>query len=109
MCAIGKSQSPIDLKNPVKGDLKPLKTDYKPSATDIVNNGHTVQVNFGAGNTLLVDGREYELKQFHFHSPSENKLNGKQFPLEAHLVHADNPSSRALTSLEPATCRLERT
>ncbi|MGZ8992767.1 MAG: carbonic anhydrase [Burkholderiaceae bacterium] len=99
MCAIGKSQSPIDVKNPVKGDLKPIKTDYKPNATNIVNNGHTVQVNFGAGSMLMVDGSTLELKQFHFHSPSENKLNGRQFPLEAHLVHADKDGKLAVVAV----------
>jgi len=99
MCAIGKNQSPIDLANQVKADLKPFKTDYKQGATDIVNNGHTVQVNFGAGNTLMVDGRTFELKQFHFHSPSENKLNGRQFPMEAHLVHADKDGNLAVVAV----------
>ncbi len=99
MCAIGKNQSPIDLTNQVKASLQPLKTDYKPGATDIINNGHTVQVNFGAGSTLTVDGRAFELKQFHFHSPSENKVNGKQFPLEGHLVHADKDGNLAVVAV----------
>ncbi len=99
MCAMGKNQSPIDLANAVKSTLQPLKTDYKPGATDIVNNGHTVQVNFGAGSTLTVDGKAFELKQFHFHSPSENKLNGKQFPLEGHLVHADKDGNLAVVAV----------
>jgi carbonic anhydrase len=29
----------------------------------------------------------YELKQFHFHKPSEERINGKAYDMVAHLVH----------------------
>lgn len=64
-----------------------------------MNNGHTIQVNYAPGSTLGVDGRTFELKQFHFHSPSENKIDGKQFPLEGHLVHADKDGNLAVLSI----------
>ena len=113
MCAIGRNQSPIDLAGFIEGDLKPLKLDYGTHAAEIanhgkvapvgpaniVNNGHTVQVNYLPGSTLTVDGRAFELKQFHFHSPSENTLAGKSFPLEAHLVHADKEGNLAVVAL----------
>ena len=98
-CASGKNQSPIDLKGFVQADMKPLKLDYKASAADIVNNGHTVQINYTPGSILSVDGIAFELKQFHFHSPSENKINGKQFPLESHLVHADKDGNLAVVAV----------
>jgi len=90
LCASGKNQSPIDLRGFVEADLKALKLDYKAAIADILNNGHTVQINYTSGSSLAVDGVAFELKQFHFHSPSENKINSKHFPLEGHLVHADN-------------------
>jgi carbonic anhydrase len=99
MCALGKNQSPIDLANFVEADLKPLKLDYKAGASEIVNNGHTIQVNYAAGSTLTVDGRSFELKQFHFHAPSENRVGGKQFPLEGHLVHADKDGNLAVVAV----------
>lgn len=77
MCGIGRNQSPIDLSRFVEAELAPLKMQYKTSASVIVNNGHTLQVNHAPGSTLMVDGREFELKQFHFHSPSENPLLAK--------------------------------
>ena len=98
-CASGKNQSPIDLKGFVEADLKPLKLDYKAGVADILNNGHTVQVNYAAGSSLAVDGLAFELKQFHFHSPSENKISGKQFPLEGHLVHADKDGNLAVVAV----------
>jgi carbonic anhydrase len=99
MCAIGRNQSPIDLAGFVEADLKPLKADYKAGASEIVNNGHTVEVSYSPGSTLTVDGRTFELKQFHFHAPSENRISGKQFPLEGHLVHADKDGNLAVVAL----------
>ena len=99
MCAIGRNQSPIDLARFTDADLKPLKMNYKAAASQIVNNGHTLQVDYAPGSTLVVDGSEFELKQFHFHSPSENTLNGKHFPLEGHLVHADKAGNLAVVAV----------
>jgi carbonic anhydrase len=99
LCASGKNQSPVDLKGFIEADLKPLKLDYKAGIADILNNGHTVQINYAPGSSLAVDGRAFELKQFHFHSPSENKVNGKQFPLEGHLVHADKDGNLAVVAV----------
>ena len=99
MCGLGKNQSPIDISGFVEADLKPLKFAYTAGVSDIVNNGHTVQVNYSPGSSLTVDGREFELKQFHFHSPSENKINGKQYPLESHLVHADKDGNLAVVAV----------
>lgn len=99
VCASGKNQSPIDLKGFIEADLKALKLDYNASMVDILNNGHTVQVNYAPGSSLAVDGLRFELKQFHFHAPSENKINGKHLPLEGHLVHADNDGNLAVLAV----------
>jgi len=101
MCALGRNQSPIDITGFVEADLKPLKFTYSAGAQEIaiVNNGHTIQINYAPGSSLTVDGREFELKQFHFHAPSENKINGKQFPLEGHLVHADKDGNLAVVAV----------
>ncbi len=53
----------------------------------IWNNGHTVQVNLPAGNTLEVGDQRYELLQFHFHTPSEEHIRGQSSPMVAHFVH----------------------
>jgi carbonic anhydrase len=99
MCGLGRNQSPVDLAGFVEADLKPLKLDYKAGAAEILNNGHTVQVNYTAGSSLTVSGRTFELKQFHFHAPSENKVGGRQFPLEGHLVHADKDGNLAVVAV----------
>lgn len=87
-CSIGKQQSPIDLRNAVKTKIKPLVFDWKPQPFPVINNGHTIQANAAPGSSLTLDGQSYELKQFHFHTPSEHALNGKRSSMEAHFVHA---------------------
>lgn len=98
-CASGRNQSPIDLVNFIEADLKPVGFAYKPGMTEIHNNGHTIQINYATGSTITVEGHTFELKQFHFHAPSENTINGKHFPLEGHLVHADKDGHLAVVAV----------
>lgn len=86
-CKEGQSQSPIDIANPAPAELANLVFDYQPSAVKILNNGHTIQVNYDVGSSLTVDGKTYNLLQFHFHAPSEHAITGELFPAEMHLVH----------------------
>ena len=88
-CSTGTRQSPIDIRDGIRVNLDPVQFDYKPSAFKVIDTGHTVQVNVGAGNSIEVGGRRFELVQFHFHRPSEERINGKQFDMVAHLVHKD--------------------
>jgi carbonic anhydrase len=88
-CAIGVRQSPIDIRETIKVDLEPIQIDYRLSSFSVVDNGHTVQVNVAPGNTIQLTGRRYELLQFHFHRPSEERVMGRQFEMSAHLVHKD--------------------
>jgi carbonic anhydrase len=86
-CAGGKRQSPIDIKDGAKLELEALRFDYKPSALRIIDNGHTVQVNYNEGSSITVAGERYDLKQFHFHRPSEERVEGRIYDMVAHLVH----------------------
>jgi carbonic anhydrase len=65
----------------------------------IIDNGHTVQVNYGAGSSMSVDGKRYDLVQFHFHRPSEETIDGKAYPMEAHLVHKDAEGHLAVVAV----------
>ena len=82
-------QSPIDITGAVVSkELAALKLTYKAvTSIEILNNGHTVQINYPAGSILTFNGKDYELKQFHFHAPSEHTVNGTPYPAEVHLVH----------------------
>lgn len=99
MCGLGKNQSPIDLNGFIEAKLPPLRMKYQAGASEIVHNGHTLQINYAPGSTLEVDGRTFELLQVHFHSPSENHIRGKSFPLEAHMVHKDKDGNLAVVAL----------
>lgn len=89
-CSLGKNQSPVNLTGMVEGELPELRVDYEAGGSEIVNNGHTIQVNYAPGSSATVAGRNYELAQFHFHAPSENLIEGRSFPLEGHFVHKDS-------------------
>lgn len=97
-CA-GKNQTPVNLTGFIKADLKPLKFNYKTGGSQILNNGHTVQVVYDAGSNVVIDGVEYGLKQFHFHAPSENLIQGESYPLEGHFVHADKDGNLAVVTV----------
>lgn len=98
-CGNGKHQSPIDIPSTTASGGAKVTFDYKAGPANVVNNGHTVQVNVAKGNTLTVGERTYELKQFHFHTPSENMIDGLHYPMEAHLVHADSEGRLAVVAL----------
>lgn len=102
MCKDGKSQSPIDISKKdviaTKG-LEKIKFDYKTNAKSIENNGHTIQVNFEEGSSITLDGKVFNLKQVHFHTPSENVIDSKSFPAEAHFVHASKDGELAVVAL----------
>ncbi|MBI5908895.1 MAG: carbonic anhydrase family protein [Betaproteobacteria bacterium] len=88
-CTSGRDQSPIDIKDAKSAQLPLIGTDYPQSGLRILNNGHTIQVNYGAGGGAALGGKRYDLVQFHFHTPSEHHINGRSFPMEVHLVHKD--------------------
>ncbi len=101
-CKTGTIQSPIDIETKdvtAAADLTPIRFDYKLSPLRIINNGYTVQINFDAGSTIIVNGSIYELVQFHFHHPSETEVDGQKFDLELHLVHRNEQGRLAVVAV----------
>jgi carbonic anhydrase len=98
-CKNGHRQSPIDVRNPQKADLPSIQFDYKSSPLHIVDNGHTVMINYGPGSSITVGGTKYALKQFHFHRPSEETINGEGYEMVVHLVHADQNGRLAVVAV----------
>ena len=86
-CAKGKSQSPLDIKGPFVKSRTVVTTDYKEGPLKMINNGHTIQVNVTPGSKIRIDGVAHELLQFHFHRPSEEKIDGKPMAMVVHFVH----------------------
>jgi carbonic anhydrase len=88
VCQQGGSQSPVDLKGALRvPSLTGLKLEYASTRVKVTNNGHTFQVNVDQGSSLTIDGKRFDLVQFHFHTPSEHTVDGKSYPMELHLVH----------------------
>ncbi len=89
VCKAGHQQSPIDIGQTQQTGLAALEIHYAAAPLRVINNGHTIQVDYTPGSTMTLSGRQYELLQFHFHSPSENTVDGKHFEMEVHFVHKD--------------------
>ena len=98
-CGLGLEQSPIDLTGSTAVDLVNIAFAYAESNVNIFNNGHTIQVNYDEGSSIDVGGHVYNLRQFHFHAPSEHALDGAMYPLEMHLVHADAEDNLAVVGV----------
>jgi carbonic anhydrase len=98
-CKLGKEQSPIDIKDAAIGHFSPLDFNYKTSRGEVVNNGHSVQVNVADGGSLNLEGVPYKLVQFHFHTPSEEKIDGKSFAMVVHMVHRSADGKLAVVAV----------
>ena len=99
-CALGKCQSPIDLRNAELAALSTVRYDYDPnSELRQENNGDTILMIPAAGSSVAANGRSYALKQFHLHSPSEHAKDGQKHPVEAHFVHESTDEQRLVVGL----------
>ena len=98
-CQAGRQQSPIDITNPVNSDLSAIEFHYKPAEVKVIDNGHTIQVNYPPGSYIVVEGHRYELVQFHFHHPSEELINGRRYDLVVHMVHQDADQHKAVVAV----------
>ena len=87
VCDSGVQQSPIDLTAAIPAGGGGLEIQWQPTAGEIVDNGHTIQVNIDAGSSITLEGRQFSLLQFHFHLPSEHTVEGESYPMEVHFVH----------------------
>ena len=98
-CQVGKVQSPIDIRGAKAADLPAIDFSYQPSPLRLVDNGHTIQVTYAPGSFITVGDQKYELQQFHFHHPAEETVNGRSYPLVAHLVHKNAEGKLAVVAV----------
>jgi carbonic anhydrase len=94
-CKTGTHQSPVNIVDPKQAELAPIHFDYQLSPLKIINNGHTVQINYAPGSSVSINGVSIPLVQFHFHHVSETEINGQNYDMELHLVHMDTATGRA--------------
>lgn len=98
-CKLGHQQSPIDIRKTEKADLPSIQFNYQSSPLKIIDNGHTIMISYAPGSSITVGGHQYNLTQFHFHHPSEEKINGKSAVMDIHLVHADAEGKLAVVAV----------
>lgn len=98
-CADGKFQSPINIvPAEMKGNHR-LNLAYHVSAENILFNGHTVELVYDQGSKCQFDNQDYDLLQFHFHTPAEHAVEGIVPPLEMHLVHRSSDTTYLVVSV----------
>ncbi len=86
----GLMQSPINILSREASDeagKHNITFNFSGEVNKVENLGHTIQLDFEPGNTITADGRTYEFKQLHFHTPSEHLIDGVTYPLEMHIVN----------------------
>jgi carbonic anhydrase len=108
LCGEGVEQSPINLTaaKVVKGSALErqlgkaiLTLEQRARVMDLVDNGHTIQVTNDAPMALDLEGKHYELVQYHFHAPSEHMIDGQHVPLEVHFVLKSATGNLAVLSV----------
>ncbi len=100
-CGTGELQSPIDIPDAHvrKGDIPAMLFNYKPSPLRIVDDGHTIRVNYAPGSYVNNNGKRYDLVAIEFHKPGEEKVNGKGHEMSAHLIHTDKDNKVAIIAV----------
>jgi carbonic anhydrase len=100
-CGSGEIQSPIDFGKLtlLTSRHRRLSVDYGVTNGEIFNNGHTIEVETEGPNVLMLGGVDYELDQFHFHTPSEHRFAGRGFDMEMHLVHKSAAGDTAVVGV----------
>src|SRR6266566_6622174 len=98
-CTRGHRQSPIDIRGAQDANLPPIHFDYKPTALKVIDNGHTIQVNYDRNSSITIGNRRYQLIQFHFHHPSEEEIEGKTYDMVIHLVHRNQEGNLAVVAV----------
>ena len=100
VCDTGVEQSPVDLAGAIPAAAADgLDIWWQPAEARVRDQGHTVQVDMAGGSSIVLEGRRYSLRQFHFHSPAEHTVGGGRSPMEAHFVHAAETGDLAVIGI----------
>lgn len=84
----GKRQSPINIETKKAQEQKhSLNVHFESTHEHIKHETHSVKLVYDPGSFVYFDSTRYDLRQFHYHTPSEHYLDGVQYPVEMHMVH----------------------
>lgn len=95
----GRMQSPININATVDGANVSISFNLKATSLNVLNNGHTIQVDYKNGSTTMIDGVEWPLTALHFHTSSEHEFKGELMLAEAHLVHIKTDGNVAVVGV----------
>ncbi len=84
----GFEQSPINIVSTSNaGGQHNITLYFEDDVNKIENLGHTVQLDFAEGSSIIQDDTTFAFKQCHFHTPSEHLIDAMTFPMEMHIVN----------------------
>uniref|UniRef100_A0A0D9X7Y3 Carbonic anhydrase n=1 Tax=Leersia perrieri TaxID=77586 RepID=A0A0D9X7Y3_9ORYZ len=102
-CSNGKAQSPINLgllDLTLSPGLGKLNYTYRNANASVVNRGHDIMVRFdGDAGGILINGTYYQLRQAHWHTPSEHAIDGRRYDMELHMVHLNAQNQAAVVGI----------
>ena len=68
-CTDGEQQSPVDITGYEKGDAGPISFSYVSDMAAVRNDGKSVHIDYGPGNTMTVGQQAFELNRPTFIHP----------------------------------------
>jgi carbonic anhydrase len=105
-CSKGHEQSPIDIRGArLNKTLQPIEFHYIAGPVKVENDGRMIIVQVNPGSYIVADGARYDLKQFEFHHPSEEAVNGKLTDLGVELIHQGADGKMAIIDIRLAMDR----
>jgi carbonic anhydrase len=96
----GTKQSPIDISTRTENpNLPQITFQYKSTTLKFETNPYNLKIDCkDTGNQIVIDGKTYKLKEFHFHRPAEEMVSGQRAAMSIHFVHQN---------VDPACDRVE--
>ncbi len=98
LCGNGRRQAPVDIRDSIPVDQPPVDFAYRDTPFTIIDNGRTIEVTL-SGNAMLTMGKVYRLQRIVFRQPSETRIAGVAYPLEAQLLHKSTDGAQAIVSV----------
>ncbi|QPJ65974.1 MAG: carbonic anhydrase family protein [Candidatus Nitrohelix vancouverensis] len=98
-CSSGMEQSPVNFSADAKTRFGGLEFHYNKSPLRIINNGNSIDVNYAPGSYVLINGKQFNLVQFHIHHPGEHTIDGVSTDMELHLIHEDDKKNLAVVGV----------
>ena len=99
LCNAGSQQSPINIDNTITAALKPIKRLQKFPLKNIVLKDHSLILDAGTGNMMVLDQKPYQLKYISVHVPSEHQIKQKSYAAELQMVHEDKTGHRVIIAV----------